>query len=228
MKKKKSDYQKIKVIIILFILFLIISVIFLTCNPLIIAVRKLNNIYDEDKMDSNLKLPQYLNFAVGEYKGKLSTQIIAKAYNNLAQNVIPKYYKKYSQLSETDLKNMFNKEKSIIYAELGYTEYNEFELFINTIKNLKGDNLELEKYEILTNTISTDYKDLKTYIGITYKNNEEIYFNSHISNKKESNRTPIRFFTDIENEKIEENKKIESQQEELRKEKSPFTRGSAL
>ena len=56
-----------------------------------------------DKMSDTLQLPTYMNEVVGKYNGELTTQIIAKTYNNFAENLIPKYYKKCKNLSEKDI-----------------------------------------------------------------------------------------------------------------------------
>ena len=220
--------NKIIKIIPIMIIILIIVLIFFINNPIVKALANLNNIYISDEFDKDTEIPKYLNFVMGEYKGELTTQIVAKAYNSLAKNVIPKYYSKYSELNENEIEEVFNKNKNIIYIELGYDDVTQFKEFINTLKLLNGNNIKFESYRILRETILNSKQTLTTYFAIKYKENEEIYFKSVILNREDTKRIPIILLTDIDKNKLEKDKEIEEWQDELKKQKSPYTRGTPL
>ena len=226
-KKRKFKFSKKKFFIIL-IAIAIIATIYIF-NPTQKAYRTIRKINVSDKMSESLQLPTYLNEIVGKYNGELTTQIIAKTYNNLAEKLIPKYYKKCKNLSEKDIEKYYNRNKKIIKIELGFSSSNEFKEFAKTIQQLQGNKLKFEKYRILRTTVVNENNITSAYLGITYSNNEEIIINTKLSNEINQKETSITYSFDIENSKIEkDNQKQEALDKELENTKGPFTRGSPI
>lgn len=220
---------KLKRIIILLAIILAIFVIIYMTNPMIKVKKTINKINVEDKMNSKLELPENLHLLIGEYKGNLTTEIISKNYNNLAKKVIPKYYEKCKNLSGENLNKYFERNKELIRAELDYSEYNEFETFINYIKKIDVKKLKFESYRLLEESAKTINMNTSIYIEINYKENNTLIFKSIVSNKINSDKTSIKLQSNIDEEIINRDKEIKAQKDmQLEHEKSPFTRGTPL
>lgn len=232
MDKKKSKnrnfkFSKKKLFIIL-ICIIIIATIYIF-SPKQRAYRTIKKINVSDKMSESLQLPTYLNEVVGKYSGELTTQIIAKTYNNLAENLIPKYYEKCKNLSDQEIEKYYNRNKKIIKIELGFSNSNEFKQFANNLKKLQGDKLTFENYRILRTTAVNENGSASAYLGITYSNNEEIILNTKLSNEINKKETSITYSFDIDNSKIEkDNQKQEKLDKQLENSRSPYTRGSPI
>lgn len=226
-KKRKFNFSKKKIFIIL--IFIIAIITLYIVSPTQRAYRTIKKINIPDKMSDILKLPTYMNEVVGKYNGELTTQIIAKTYNNFALNLIPKYYKKCKNLSEKDIEKYFNRNKKIIKIELGFSNGDEFKKFIKVIQQLQGDNLNFEKYRILRTTVVNENDETSAYLGITYSNNEEIILNTKLENQVNSKETSITYSFDVDDSKIEnDNQKQEKLDKRLENSRSPYTRGSPI
>ena len=217
--------EKVRNSIIIVGIILVIAIIVLLLNTNFIKLQKLKKINEENKMNSEMPIPENLYLIMAIYNGDLTTEIISKTYNNFAVNVLPKYYKACNEKSSEEIKKYFNKNKNSIYIELGYENETEFESFINSLKKLEGEKLEFESYRILQKTVEKSYNNVNAYIAIKYKNNNEIFFNSHISDRILKECISIKMYTDINENIIEEDKVlVEEQKKQLENEKSPFTR----
>ena len=226
-KKRKFNFSKKKLFIILIFIIAIITLHII--SPTQRAYRAIKKINIHDKMSDTLHLPTYMNEVVGKYNGELTTQIIAKTYNNFAENLIPKYYKKCKNLSEKDIEKYFNKNNKIIKIELGFSNSSEFKKFAKTIQQLQGDKLNFEKYRILRTTAINENDATTAYLGITYSNNEEIILNTKLENQVNSKGTSITYSADVDDSKIENDKqKQEKLDKQLENSRSPYTRGSPI
>lgn len=226
-KKRKFKFSKKKLFIIL-ICIIIIAIIY-SFSPKQMAYRTIRKINVPDKMSESLQLPTYLNEVIGKYNGELTTQIIAKTYNNLAEKIIPKYYRKCKNLSEQDIVKYYNRNKKIIKIELGFENSDEFKQFAKMLQQLNGEELILENYRILRTTVANENGSTSAYLGITYSNNEEIILNTKLSNEVQKKATSITYSFDIENSKVEIDKqKQDKLDKEFENTKGPFTRGSPI
>ena len=227
-KKKKVFSKKVKFGIVIAIALIALIIISVITNPKLQAKRRLKKINEPNQMQEEIQVPEYLNTVVAAYNGELTPQIMAKTYNNLATVVIPNYYKKCKKLNNDGIKKFFNRNKELIEIELGYTEYEGFKNFVNTIKQLDGSKLELEDYYILENTIEQKQGKINAYLVLKYKQNKEIALNTQISRNLEKEKTSIQY-TQIENQKLQQAKQQHEQQEqEIENYKSPYTRGRAI
>ncbi len=226
-KKRKFKFSKKKLLIILISIIVIIALYL--ANPTQKAYRTIKKINVPDKMNDSLQLPIYLNEIVGKYNGELSTQIIAKTYNNFAENIIPKYYRKCRKLSEKDVEKYYKRNKKIIKIELGFSNQEEFKQFIKILQQLQGDKLTFESYRILRTTVINENDFTSAYLGITYSNNKEIIFNTKLSNEVKEKETSIMYSFDIDDTKIEnDNQKQKKLNKQLENSRSPYTRGSPI
>lgn len=224
----KYNKNNIKKLIVIFIILLIILISLYFLNPVIVAQRKIK-LMNNSKLDGEMKIPENVSFIVGVDRNKLLPESIIKYYNNFAEKLIPKYYKKCNAMSVDKINNYFEKNKKLIEIELGITEKEKFVSFIDTLKNINNDKFILEKYYILDSTIENKNNIIIAYIGIKYEDCDDVYFRSAISKKYKENKTSIAFDTTIDLEKVEKGiKKIEERENEIKNTESPFTRGTPI
>lgn len=201
MKNKKV--KKILILLVICILLLFSLLLFILFNSELKAQRELNVTLISNEMDEHLELPKGLYKLIEIYKGELTTEIISKQYNKIAKVFIPKYYEDCKNLNDSELNKYFNKNKKVIYIELGYETYEEFNKFIKELSNLTGNKLVFESYEIPIDSIEKTDIGYSAYISIKYENNETITFNSNISRKAEKDKTSILLNTSIDMEALE-------------------------
>lgn len=207
--------KKIKILILILLLLLILMIVILFNNSAYKAMDKLKDINVEDNMGDGTQIPNDMYKLIKEYKGNLDTEIISKTYYNFANNLLPKYYKECKDLDEKELNKYYKKYKNTIYIELGYESFENFEVFINYIKKLSGTDLVLDTYGVMGTTIKSSKEYVSVYLTITYKDNDEIIFNTNVLKEKSENKTSISYDTAVSPELIEKEKseKIKEQEE---------------
>ncbi len=225
---KKYNEKKIKNLIIILIIILLALLILYFSNPLVISRLKLKSI-NNSKLPDEMKVPEYINFVVGLNENEILPESVIKYYNNFAEKLIPKYYKKCKEMTSDEINKYFEKNKKIVETELGITEKTKFNNFISILKNIKNDELVLEKYYILDNTVINRSNNIVAYIGIKYENNEAIYFKSAISKTYQKDKCSIDFDTEVDTEKIEKGiENIEKREEEIKNTEVPYTRSMLI
>ncbi len=212
---KKAKY--VKYLIILCMIILIGIILFLVFNQELHAQNKLEEIMVSNDMEDDLVLPKGLYKLGAEYDGRLSTEIICKAYNNLAVNIIPKYYKQCKDLDDNSLTKLFEKNKHVIYLELGYDNVLDFKDLISSLKTLKTDTLKFENYELNGDSLLENSNNFSIYLSIKYVDNTELLLNSYVNKKKTTDTTPIILKADASLDKLQ---KIIEEKEKLEKEKA--------
>lgn len=208
--KSKVNKKLVISIVVIIILLLIILIARLTSSEYK-AKRVLKQINIPDKMSEDMLLPKYLNRIDEKYTGELTTQIISKTYNNFAEKLIPKYYGKCKNMSNEELQKYFNQKRKTIQIELGYEQFQDFQTFINNIKTLKNENLEIEEYRILRTSVEEKDGYIYAYLSIKYKNNDAIYFNTKISNTINKEQTSIEYYCNLDEKLIENDNKEEEE-----------------
>ena len=189
--------KKIKfAIVILAIIGMTLS-LYLIFNPKIRAYRKLDKIMDKKEMKSGLAIPNKLYELGAVYTGRLSTQNICKFYDNLSTNIIPKYYIKCKNLDEDQIQEFYNKNKDIIFIELGDDNYGDFRSLLSEVMKLNGDKLEYETSRLIAESIVKNHDGISVDIAIKYKNNDEILLNSFVKNKKSQDSSSIVFTRNV-------------------------------
>lgn len=228
MNKKTYSKKKIKKMIIIFIIILFILIVAYFSNPIIIAQMKIKSI-NNSTLNKKVKIPEYINFVAELDTSNITSESIIKYYNNFAEKLIPKYYKKCNEMTQDEVSKYFDKNQTLIETELGITEKDTFVTFINSLKKIKGDSFILEKYYILDSTIQNKKNKIISYIGIKYENCEDIYFRTIIEKKYQEKRTSINFDANVDLDEINNGMKIlNEREEEIKNTKSPFTRGTPI
>lgn len=228
MNKKTYSKKKIKKMIVIFIIILFILIIAYFSNPIIVAQMKIKSM-NNSKLNKKIKIPEYINFVSELNIGSITSESIIKYYNNFAEKLIPKYYKKCNMMTQDEVSKYFEKKQMLIEMELGITEKDTFVSFINSLKKIKVDDFVLEKYYILDSTIEIKKNKIISYIGIKYEGCEDIYFRTIIVKKYQEKRTSINFDANVNLDEINNGMKIlEEREEEIKNTKSPFTRGTPI
>lgn len=210
--------KKIKILILILLLLLILMIVILFNNSAYKAMDKLKDINVEDNMGDGTQIPNDMYKLIKEYKGNLDTEIISKTYYNFANNLLPKYYKECKDLDTKELNKYYKKYKNTIYIELGYESFEDFEVFINYIKKLSGTDLILDTYGVMGTTIKSSKEYVSVYLTITYKDNDEIIFNTKVLKEKSENKTSISYDTTVSSDLIEKEKLEKTkEQEEIQK-----------
>ena len=210
--------KKIKILILILLLLLILMIVILFNNSAYKAMDKLKDINIEDNMGDGTQIPNDMYKLIKEYKGNLDTEIISKTYYNFANNLPPKYYKECKDLDAKELNKYYKKYKNTIYIELGYESFENFEVFINYIKKLSGTDLVLDTYGVMGTTIKSSKEYVSVYLTITYKDNDEIIFNTNVLKEKSENKTSISYDTVVSSDLIEKEKSEKTkEQEEIQK-----------
>lgn len=196
--------KKIKILIIICAILLIgVSIVYILLNPNTEAYIELYDIKVRNEMDDEMILPKGLYKLGAVYDGELSTEIICKSYNNLATNVIPKYYISCKDLNNDEIKKFYEKNDKVIYTELGYENFDMFLNLIKVLKTLSGEELVFESYELEGLSLEEKEDSFSMYLKIKYKNNDEIVLNSYIQKKLNKKCTSILLTTDVNLEELE-------------------------
>lgn len=221
--------KKIKKMLILLSIILVIFILIYIFNPLSQAKFRLTDINKENKLNESVETVENIHYIMGVYKGELTTQIMTKSYNNLAKNIIPKYFEFCKGLSREELGEYYKKNSDIIFVELGYESFEEFEKFVEKIKIIEADTLEFKSYRILDNSVTKTNNKTKAYIEFVYNNDNKLVFESIISRDLKKKSTSIKLEPSVDENIIEKDKKsYENRMENFSNQKSPFTRGSPI
>ena len=112
---------------------------------------------------------------------------------------------------------MFEKNKHVIYLELGYDNVSDFKDLISSLKTLKTDTLKFENYELNGDSLLENSNNFSIYLSIKYVDNTELLLNSYVNKKKTTDTTPIILKADASLDKLQ---KIIEEKEKLEKEKA--------
>ena len=210
----KSKKVILTCLIILFLILISILVILYT-NSYTASLRNLKKINQTEQIEELNGYTVDLYKLFNTYKGELSAEVISKTYNNLAVNIIPRYYKDCNNLDDAKLEKYYNKNKKVIKVELGIEDFQNFNTFIKYLsENITGSEFEFSSTRVLGASIKKAKEYTEVYVEINYKNNSSIILNSKVYKKILEEMTSITYSTDIDANIIEEDKRIKAEEEE--------------
>lgn len=146
-----------------------------------------NYINDTSRFNSETKTVGNVSEVFSIYKGDMDSIILDKSAYNFANFLIPEYYK------IENVNEYYEKNKKIIEKFTRISTFEEFNKLVQKIKELKGDNLVLEKYMICENSTKDKINAITTVLAVQYKNNDKILFELEITNDVEKNVIPIKY-----------------------------------
>ena len=162
-------------------------------------VAKLRYLNSNEMKDDYLMIPYNIQMVYSYYSGDISLINTEKSMYYFSKEVVPKYRALTSQMEKVNTKNYYEENKYSIGVDTGIDNYEDFNKFINGIKQL-DDNLVIETYELGSEKPSKISNYLITRLLIKYKNNKRIIFKVKISKDILKNISSIKYLY----EKIEE------------------------
>lgn len=206
--KKKLIY------IFIFLIFIMIGVFYVLMhspyNEALKKIDEINNLPDVQEDTHTIDIYKLIKV----YDGELSTKMINKTYENLATNIIPRYYKKCKDLEKNKIEKYYKNNKKTIKVELGIEDQEDFVNFITYLKNVinNEENLKLKSTRIVGESVKNRTKYTEVYIEINYEKDIKIVLNSHISKKKTKDITPITYSVNVNSDILEEEEKVREQE----------------
>lgn len=199
MEELKIDANKVRKLIVLLaiiIIAIIIVILILLTNS---TDNRLKYIYNENDEGNIELMPLNVSPLFVEYAGRINQRSIYKAMYLLVDDIIQEYYKEFKgNFNEENIGKYYDKNTEKVRRDLGITEREEFIKFVNVLKDLQGDELKLEEYIIVPDSIDKTTKGLEFALLIKYEGNSRIAFNLEILNAKQSTKTPINCSGDVD------------------------------
>lgn len=181
-----------KIIFILAIIILIgIGMMLMLLNDPI--ENRINYIYN-DKEGTINQMPQNVSPLFVEYAGMIPQRTVYKAMNVFVNDIVQDYYSKFkNDFSKEKIEKYFDSNYGDIEKELGITEKEEFVKFINTLSSLKGDELKVEQYIIIPESIIQISRATKFVLAVDYEGNDRVLFELNLLNTSSDDKTPINY-----------------------------------
>ena len=194
-EKKKTNNELIIKNIKKGILLIIIGALIVTLFNLeyIFAKLNLNKILDS-KISDDVHVPEGVLRITSEYNGDIeSYKVILKSLEDVAENVIPKYYELSVNKSDEEIKTYFEKHKKVILMETGIETVEEYLAFTETLKTLKSDELVIQDYYVDITTILIKYNRIEAKFVFEYENGQSVVLNARLNNITQKNASPIKY-----------------------------------
>ncbi|MBR3614243.1 MAG: hypothetical protein IKL55_03600 [Clostridia bacterium] len=200
MKKINSNIKKIrKLIIILGILAIagIVCMLILMNDP---VQKRLNFIYNEKIGDTSEKSPINAYALFTEYDGRVDTATAYKAMHIFVDDIVEEYYLKIKEYNfdKAKTEQYYEKNAEDIKKELGVEDKEKFVQFIDNLKVLKGNELILEKYTIVPESVRKLASYTEFALLIKYKDNEQIAYNLQLLNRPDITKSPIKYSAGVD------------------------------
>lgn len=177
------------------ILLIIIGALIVTLFNLeyIFAKLNLNKILDSN-ISKDVHVPEGILRITSEYDGDIeSYKVILKSLEDVAENVIPKYYELSVNKSDEEIKTYFEKHKKVILMETGIETVEEYLAFTETLKTLKSDELVIQDYYVDITTILIKYNRIEAKFVFEYENGQSVVLNARLNNITQKNASPIKY-----------------------------------
>ena len=177
------------------ILLIIIGALIVTLFNLeyIFAKSNLNKILDS-KISDDVHVPEGVLRITSEYNGDIeSYKVILKSLEDVAENVIPKYYELSVNKSDEEIKTYFEKHKKVILIETGIETVDEYLAFTETLKTLKSDELVIQDYYVDITTILIKYNRIEANFVFEYENGQNVVLNAVLNNITQKNASPVKY-----------------------------------
>lgn len=193
-KKKKMIIRRIiKISLIVLIILLVITTFYYIKNKdKIITLDNLTYINNDTEWESGTVFPEGISALGRAYTGEMTVKDITKSMLYFSNSVIPRYYINLKNASDDEIRKYYEKNKELIYIDIGINELEDFIEIIKVIQKFKTENLNLESYRIDIDTIRTQNANVFSTLYLKYEGNDEINFTTKVEYyKKEDHSTVI-------------------------------------
>lgn len=208
--KKKAKSNVIRIIVICVVIICTCIVLYMN-NPKHIAENRISKI-NEEEVDGSSIFPKNLYLAFQEYKGDIDVSVAGKDFEYYSQTIIPKYFRKYKNMTKDEMIEYYNKNSEVILKEIGLNNVNDFINIVDEITNLDGEKLNFTSYEIIKGTISFINNKSIGCLKIIYNETEELYLNFEIKADNFSYEHPVKITAGVEVESVKKQEVINEQE----------------
>jgi hypothetical protein len=186
---KREDLIKIIGIVIVVLLLIVIIIVAYLFTPYPSACRKINKINTMTEYQTGTVILNNTQEWSEKYKGSVSILSINATIDYFAKELIPEY-------RTIDLNNVeayYNSNKKIIEVYTGIDNLGDFKEVVERAKELKGDELVLERAEYVKGSSRIRAREVNSVLALQYKGNDKILFNVSIKFAPEDNCTSVLF-----------------------------------
>lgn len=194
MTKEKND-NKIAAVIVAIIVILVIVLavtIIMNMSPSRKAANVVNKINRINTREKGALIVNNSEEWLEKYKGDININAINATIEFFTKEIVPEYR------SIEDPKAYYEAHKDSIETYTGIDNYEEFEILVARIKEIKGTLLKLERAEFLAGTSKATVSGVSGILALQYEGNEKVLFHVNIKNKVERDHSIIEYSGQVE------------------------------
>lgn len=194
--KKMSSRKRLIILCTLMICVLILVMLLIRVVTLKddVTISKAKLEYINGNEWNNETYPEKMAAFFRAYEGKQTAQNIGKSMYHVVTELIPKYNKELKGMSKSKIKEYFRDNEKLVSLDFGIEYESEFENLMDSVLELKSDNLELESYYIDIASIKQSDMSTSAVLYIKYKDNNEISINFRVLNTVQANISSVQYY----------------------------------
>ncbi len=136
---------------------------------------------------------QNYDYLKDNYKGEVDLYYLVDSFNILIKSYFEQVQNQTKDLSSEELKEYFDNNKTKIGIKLGLTEFEDFEEFVEYIKDKKISINEYQYSELDKETLSDNERYVNFTLNMYYDNDIKLTFNVRLSNIDNTEEPIIKF-----------------------------------
>lgn len=194
----KKDNFKILLFIIIIILIIIMILILVLAN---MNKNKIKNQTDNNQiseppvLDESIIIPNNSYAFFGKYvNGDIESKEIYETIYEFSNVIIPNYYYNLKNLNQEQIEQYYISNEESIGKYIQVKGKEEFNDFVNILKNLTTEKLILESMEFKEDEITHTNISTTSKIKLKYRDNKEIILNVKVYKKRQDNGKNIMFY----------------------------------
>ena len=129
-----------------------------------------------------------------KYSGHLKSSEIAKKLDEITTKLLPSMFDEIKDYDDKQLENYYNSNNLVIIKDYGISDFNEFSIFIRSLKEVNVDLSTWYRLDLIKDTFK-DNSDKEGYASIEYevsfKNDQKIKFLLYVAKNASINPTYI-------------------------------------
>lgn len=195
MTKEKNNNNKIAAAIVAIIAILVVALVIsivINMSPSRKAANVVNKINRINTREKGALIVNNSEEWLEKYKGDININAINATIEFFAKELIPEYR------SIENPKTYYEAHKDSIETYTGIDNYEEFEVLVARIKEIKGTPLNLERAEFLSGTTKATVSGVNGILALQYEGNSKVLFHVTIKNKIERDHTIIEYSGQVE------------------------------
>ena len=194
MTKEKRN-NKIAALIVAIIAILVVALIvaiLLKMSPSRKAANIVNKINRINTREKGALIVNNSEEWLENYKGDININAINATIEFFTEELVPEYR------SIENPKAYYEANQDSIETYTGINNYEEFEVLVARIKEIKGTPLKLERVEYLSGTSKASVSGVSSILALQYEGNDKVLFHVNIKNKVERDHTIVEYSGQVE------------------------------